>query len=1212
MKKQLLLLITLLLSTSIFAQTSGFNYKALVTDNGTALNTQTISLKFTVLQNGTTSVYQETQSVTTDANGIVSVSIGEGIVVTGDFLTIDWGGNPHFLKVEIDTGSGFADFGTSELKYVPYAKYAENVGSVNFSNITNVPSGLADGDDNTQLTDAQIAAMGYIKSANDADHDASNELQTLTFNNGTRELTITNGNSVTIPAGSSSTGDGWGTQTAATNTSINGDGTSANPLGVNTSDTAFNGWDKNAADDVTDLNGLSDAKTNSVNLFLGNNAGTNNTGLYNTSVGISSLNDITSGGYNTALGYYALENKTTGEKNVGVGMYALRSNSTGNDNTAIGYQTGYNNNGSGNVFIGNKAGYNEHGNNKLYIANSDTTTPLIHGDFSSNELTVNGSLGIKDGTEATGKVFTSDANGKGSWQTPIDNDTQLTDTQITAMGYIKNANDADHDTTNELQTISKNASNVVALSDGGGSFTDDVLTETEVDNYVSNNGYLTTATLPDQTDDDFYKAGTTSPSNNINDNIFHMGRLAIGKNTFDSGTTNGDAQLEVLSENTSDPSYAIRLKKVADEASLIGILKVEGEANGTFGFVGYSSRITGSGTGYVTGISNSINVPNDESQIGIFNGNHSSGNNERIGLYNQLLSGNDIIKGVYNKISSAGTGIQIGVHSELNGGNGKHFGTLNHLYGSNSGKQYGTVNHIENTGDGNHFGTTNEMSGTGAGDQYAIINEFKNASSDGNKYGVYTSIDDNSGNGEHYGTYNTLTGNGTAKHLGTFNNLEGDASNILGGVYNNINGTASTMQYGVSNILSGSGAGLQYGTTTSINNTNNQEHYGSYNLLIGGGSGIHYGNFSWLTGSGAGKQYGTYNKFDGTGNGSKFGSKNEFNTANGTQYGNYVSFSENTSKSMYANYAMFTGAGTSTMGMYNYFNNPGGTGTKWGVNNKFKINTNASVFGFYNYIEGTGLGHKYGIYSNIPSTTGGKHYGVYSKAEKSGSYAGYFVGSIIITKNSAFDDGHLTLTETGDATDGARIMFANSEEENNVWTLWGKADDTSADGTFNFHYTGTGNVLTLKGNGNVGIGRNPATNRLEVNGSASKSTAGSWLGNSDRRLKTNINTIDPNNALQKIRMLRGVTYEWNDYKTGNKRPSGIQYGFIAQELMQVFPSKVSKDNLGYYQTAYGDYDPLFVQAIKALDKKVKEVEKLKTEVDELKTRLDRLEKLLKK
>ncbi|WP_138432283.1 tail fiber domain-containing protein [Winogradskyella algicola] len=146
----------------------------------------------------------------------------------------------------------------------------------------------------------------------------------------------------------------------------------------------------------------------------------------------------------------------------------------------------------------------------------------------------------------------------------------------------------------------------------------------------------------------------------------------------------------------------------------------------------------------------------------------------------------------------------------------------------------------------------------------------------------------------------------------------------------------------------------------------------------------------------------------------------------------------------------------------------------------------------------------------------------------------------------------------------------------------------------------------LRFNGNVGIGRTPITNALEVEGNASKNVAGAWLANSDRRLKKNIKTIDGENALNKLLALRGVTYEWNDNQTGIDRPKNIQYGFIAQELMQVFPGKVTKDNLGFYQTAYGDYDAVFVQAIKELNTKI---ETLEAENITLKQQLKKYESL---
>jgi hypothetical protein len=142
----------------------------------------------------------------------------------------------------------------------------------------------------------------------------------------------------------------------------------------------------------------SDAQINGVPVGRGSG-----TGQYNVRFGLDNLSVNTSGSYNTALGTFALMRNTIGEKNTangyaalyylttgshntGMGEGALYANSTGNQNTAFGEEAGRENLGSSNVFIGYQAGYNELGSNKLYIANSNTSTPLIYGDFATGNI----------------------------------------------------------------------------------------------------------------------------------------------------------------------------------------------------------------------------------------------------------------------------------------------------------------------------------------------------------------------------------------------------------------------------------------------------------------------------------------------------------------------------------------------------------------------------------------------------------------------------------------------------------------------------------------------------------------------------------------------------------------------------------------------------------------------------------------------------------
>lgn len=129
------------------------------------------------------------------------------------------------------------------------------------------------------------------------------------------------------------------------------------------------------------------------NTAFGDNALQNNTGgIGNAASGRHALQYNTTGGSNTAFGLDALYSNTTGNENTGIGYQANHYNQAGSYNTIIGYQAGQGaslHDKSGNVFLGYRAGYYETGDNKLYIENSNSTTPLIGGDFSSDRVGIN-------------------------------------------------------------------------------------------------------------------------------------------------------------------------------------------------------------------------------------------------------------------------------------------------------------------------------------------------------------------------------------------------------------------------------------------------------------------------------------------------------------------------------------------------------------------------------------------------------------------------------------------------------------------------------------------------------------------------------------------------------------------------------------------------------------------------------------------------------
>jgi hypothetical protein len=96
--------------------------------------------------------------------------------------------------------------------------------------------------------------------------------------------------------------------------------------------------------------------------------------------------------HNIFIGFKAGQS-TKGGQNTVIGNYAGIANIYGDFNTYLGYRAGYSNiDGDSNVFLGYQSGYNETGSNKLYIENSDSSAPLIYGEFDNDFVEINGDL----------------------------------------------------------------------------------------------------------------------------------------------------------------------------------------------------------------------------------------------------------------------------------------------------------------------------------------------------------------------------------------------------------------------------------------------------------------------------------------------------------------------------------------------------------------------------------------------------------------------------------------------------------------------------------------------------------------------------------------------------------------------------------------------------------------------------------------------------
>lgn len=126
--KVILVLLTCTFSLStLWAQSpEKMSYQAVIrnSENDLVRNT-VIGMQISILQGSATGtpVYFETQTPTTNANGLVNIEIGGGI----GFNTIDWANGPYFIKTETDPngGTNYTITGTSQLLSVPYALHAK-------------------------------------------------------------------------------------------------------------------------------------------------------------------------------------------------------------------------------------------------------------------------------------------------------------------------------------------------------------------------------------------------------------------------------------------------------------------------------------------------------------------------------------------------------------------------------------------------------------------------------------------------------------------------------------------------------------------------------------------------------------------------------------------------------------------------------------------------------------------------------------------------------------------------------------------------------------------------------------------------------------------------------------------------------------------------------------------------------------------------------
>jgi hypothetical protein len=144
-----ILLVTLYfsLNTAFGQAPQKFSYQTVVRNASNALVANAnVGIKISILQGSATgtSVYSESHTAATNANGLASIQIGGGSVLSGNFTTINWSTATYFIKTEVDPagGTAYSISGTSQLLSVPYAlSSGDNKWSATGTNISNTNAG---------------------------------------------------------------------------------------------------------------------------------------------------------------------------------------------------------------------------------------------------------------------------------------------------------------------------------------------------------------------------------------------------------------------------------------------------------------------------------------------------------------------------------------------------------------------------------------------------------------------------------------------------------------------------------------------------------------------------------------------------------------------------------------------------------------------------------------------------------------------------------------------------------------------------------------------------------------------------------------------------------------------------------------------------------------------------------------------------------------
>ncbi|HOU73979.1 MAG TPA: hypothetical protein PLW22_04400 [Tenuifilum sp.] len=386
-KLKVLLLFLVVAITTAAQQPVGFSYQAVLRNSsGQVLANQNVTLRLSLTDaSGTTTYYSESHALQTTAQGVVSLTVGGGTVVSGTYSAVPWQGQEVRLRVEVSTdGVNYSDMGSKAIQPVPYTIFSDSA-RVSYRSAESTISLFADSAaragyaDSINLRFSRNLVVVGNDPANPDDpifevKNSKGEVLFGVYQEGVRvnipDSAITKGAKGGFAVGGLTGAKGEPVEYlritpdsarvyVKQSTGIKGAKGGFAVGGLTNQTKAV------IAQDLLFVNPDSARFYINENLSKGAKGGFAVGGLTNGKTS-AQLIQLTKDNY--LIGYEAGASITTGQFNSFLGFQAGKANSTGNWNTFLGYQTGLNNTGSDNTFIGYQAGMlHQFGGGNVYL-----------------------------------------------------------------------------------------------------------------------------------------------------------------------------------------------------------------------------------------------------------------------------------------------------------------------------------------------------------------------------------------------------------------------------------------------------------------------------------------------------------------------------------------------------------------------------------------------------------------------------------------------------------------------------------------------------------------------------------------------------------------------------------------------------------------------------------------------------------------------------